>query len=751
VRKFYCLITLLFLFFFSHGQSIDSIRSKMKAMAEKNGYGIIFVAIEGNAYTAMSRSFTGLYEINPSSERLDTIYLSKELESTASKTALMQVAQQLVGKGVTYRREGKYMASFQCYRIPFFIVTAQDEWNGGRVISSNLWMLREEIEEQAGTPANDRILSLLQKDGEFLLRFHQDKWEAMLRGSAFSQELFTIYRRTLDFAGDPLKAASFIQEFQSKFAKQDIRANEVLVTAVIEQLAQASSTDMLGATDWFGKLWTIYQDRGTTISQANVGFFRNELKMLWQSLNRQRIRMANTGGPHAQQYAYLIAQMMQLPGRQIVYYDFLQDKPMDALAVSEAVRSTVLNDWVARSHPSRYLQMIRFSGDDKTMKLTGTAGLNDILDAADSTGAPILSFMAYENLYFAWLVLPGGMTYYNFAPKVDSLAQILFTAFPYQFKSDFQQDGAHLVRGFGLKDAIPAERKSSALRALWKELLGDSISKALVSHNSGKLVVIPDGILNYIPFNALQDETGSYLLERKQIIYWPSVTSWMILEDAQRVLKVAEPSSPVVVVGDPVFSATYTTTVNGQRAAVKLEPLPGTAAEAKAIAALFNVTPLLQSKAGRSQFTGRPKYKILHLATHGLLNTDDALQSFIALSDGSIYASDLLNEDFLLRARLVVLSACQTGLGDRRSTEPLTLANSFLLGGSNSVVSSLWSVSDDATSALMIEFYKGVAKGLRLSEALQSAQLSLRRTEKWSDPYFWAAFRITGVDSNPVK
>ena len=99
-----------------------------------------------------------------------------------------------------------------------------------------------------------------------------------------------------------------------------------------------------------------------------------------------------------------------------------------------------------------------------------------------------------------------------------------------------------------------------------------------------------------------------------------------------------------------------------------------------------------------------------------------------------------------LRARLVVLSACETGKGQANGSEGiLALDRSFLVAGAGAVVSSLWVVKDDATAVLMKRFYEGIASGRPADIALADAMLTVRRTGTWADPIYWAAFRLVGA------
>ncbi|HEX6047098.1 MAG TPA: CHAT domain-containing protein, partial [Pyrinomonadaceae bacterium] len=146
-------------------------------------------------------------------------------------------------------------------------------------------------------------------------------------------------------------------------------------------------------------------------------------------------------------------------------------------------------------------------------------------------------------------------------------------------------------------------------------------------------------------------------------------------------------------------------------------------------------------------------YRIVHFATHGLLNSQHPALSGIVLSlydeqgrpvDGFLRAHEIYN--LQLNADLVVLSACRTALGREIKGEGLVgLTRGFMYAGTPAVVASLWDVRDQATAELMSRFYEGMFKeGKRPAAALRAAQLSLSKEKRWSAPYYWAGFVLQG-------
>jgi CHAT domain-containing protein len=147
------------------------------------------------------------------------------------------------------------------------------------------------------------------------------------------------------------------------------------------------------------------------------------------------------------------------------------------------------------------------------------------------------------------------------------------------------------------------------------------------------------------------------------------------------------------------------------------------------------------------------QYRIVHFATHGLLNNEHPELSGVVLSlvdqagnpqDGFLRLHDIYN--MKLPADLVVLSACNTGLGkDVRGEGLIGLTRGFMYAGASGVMSSLWKVDDEATAELMKIFYSAMLNdGLAPAAALRQAQLTLRKQKRWHSPYYWASFVLQG-------
>ena len=276
-----------------------------------------------------------------------------------------------------------------------------------------------------------------------------------------------------------------------------------------------------------------------------------------------------------------------------------------------------------------------------------------------------------------------------------------------------------------------------------------------------KILIVADGILHYLPFEVLSSpETKRFLLEDFTIAYAPSVSTYGHLRNERR-SRTSQRS--LLAFADPVFPrvaarASEQDLVRGiyERGGIQFVPLPSTRKEVESIASLYRPND-------RKVYFGRDAtkaafqhehlagYRILHLATHAVIDERVPARSGVVLSgsgaeDGILRVPDVFNLD--LDADLVVLSACQTGLGKLVKGEGMVgLTRSFLYAGSSRVAVSLWEVNDTATAELMANFYRSMRSGAAPAAALRSAKLTMlsSATPAYRHPYFWAPFVMTGL------
>ena len=273
-----------------------------------------------------------------------------------------------------------------------------------------------------------------------------------------------------------------------------------------------------------------------------------------------------------------------------------------------------------------------------------------------------------------------------------------------------------------IRRAIPGDKKleeeSKKLYSLLIEpCLADLEGKSL-------LVLIPAGKLNLLPFGCLLSADGTPLLESRLVLELAKPTDFMRIQN----------SSPKKLESVVAFA-----NATGD--------LPAAGKEGEQIAALFAQSKLFkEGQATRQNFLDfGAKSEVLHLATHGESNTDNALANFLRLTNDEKVAQDEIFSLGLQNTSLVTLSACNTAVGDKLDSKFVaSLAEAFWLGGSQSVIASLWSVNDDSTGLLMTEFYRGLQAGKGKAQALKDAQLQVRATEGFEHPYYWGGFLLFG-------
>lgn len=284
-----------------------------------------------------------------------------------------------------------------------------------------------------------------------------------------------------------------------------------------------------------------------------------------------------------------------------------------------------------------------------------------------------------------------------------------------------------------------------------------------------RLWVVSDGALRYIPFALLPEPTAdgggkNLLANRRSILHLPSAS--VLAEQQHRVSRRALAPAGLAVLADPVFELNdprlrqvQSSGAARETGANRFRRLPFSRQEAKAIAAFVSPAEsflALDFEASRETLMAPAlsNYRILHIATHGILNSHHPELSGLVLSrfdaegqprDGFVRAHEIYNLD--LPAELVVLSACRTALGKEIRGEGLVgLTHAFLYAGAARVLVSLWDVHDEATAKLMEHFYRGLLQsGLPPEVALREAQIAVRREPRWRPPYFWAGFILQGI------
>ena len=355
-------------------------------------------------------------------------------------------------------------------------------------------------------------------------------------------------------------------------------------------------------------------------------------------------------------------------------------------------------------------------------------------------------------------------------------------------------DVAEANRGLGIASSAPEDAVPfvAASNALYKIVLEPAA--AIIGEK--RLLVVADGALNYVPFEVLLKTADSgdfaslgYLVKSNEIIYAPSAS----VVGAIKQQRAKTNSRALLVIADPVFNSNDVRAKKGTAAATAdaevrglgiqsavadvtgstpapaanaaMEGLPlarlnGTRIEAEQISKLAKASGgqadvWLDLDANEDNLGTRDisKYRIIHVATHGLLNAERPQFTGVVLSlvgnkthDGFVRTDEVFN--LRLGSPLVMLSACETGLGkEKRGEGVMGLTRAFMYAGAPTVGVSLWSVADKSTADLMTDFYQRLlssSANTTSSGALRGAQLAMISGKKYSAPFYWAPFVLVG-------
>src|SRR5262249_27623393 len=274
-----------------------------------------------------------------------------------------------------------------------------------------------------------------------------------------------------------------------------------------------------------------------------------------------------------------------------------------------------------------------------------------------------------------------------------------------------------------------------------------------------KLIIVRDGQLHLLPFDALVDGTGAYVARTHTIAYAPSASAWHLLKSRST----SPPERTLLGVGGVPYNDKMIAALTRGYGPDGLGNLPGSADEIRVAAGTLGAATddvLLGSAATESAFkkSRLELYRIVHLAVHGMANQERPDQAaLILLSDPAAGEDGILQATEVLQLRtnadLVVLSACETATGRLQGAEGIAnLARAFLLSGARSVVATLWQIDDTFSSVMMRQFYKHLAAGKSIADALAFAKRDMLNT--YGDqavPYYWAGYTLEGVGNNSIR
>jgi tetratricopeptide (TPR) repeat protein len=337
------------------------------------------------------------------------------------------------------------------------------------------------------------------------------------------------------------------------------------------------------------------------------------------------------------------------------------------------------------------------------------AGLsaNDIVSAI-ARGRTLVEYVVLDGIISAFSVSEGKLRYFHGLAAADEAAALMDEL---RFGFGAMRYGGEFAARFA---EIIKQRSDACLAKLYGLLI-----RPLEGVLSKELMIVPAGVLHYIPFNALFDGS-SYLAEKYTVTLAPSASVWHRLKNRRPAA-----NGEMLIIG-------YAD-----------EKIPHVDAEVAAIAATVKRAVRFSGKhaaydAFMSNAAGR---EYIHLACHADFRSDDPMYSGLHLADGWVTVRDLVSEK--MSARLVVLSACETGMSDvRAGDEVVGLTRGFLAAGACGLAVSLWAVNDRSTAELMKYLYAELQRGSTAAASLRQAQI--RMIGRGHSPYHWGAFVYLG-------
>lgn len=302
------------------------------------------------------------------------------------------------------------------------------------------------------------------------------------------------------------------------------------------------------------------------------------------------------------------------------------------------------------------------------------------------------------------------------------------------------------------------------------ELYSILLSEPLQGFHKSRVIIVPDGVLHFLPFEALRDRDGTFVVASRVVSYTPSATALWVLRTAK-----TEPATrPLLAIGDVEYADRRISQEShpsqrwvpgvfrdlAELSSSHLQNLPESRQEVLSIAQIAGAGSkvLLGRDATETVLKALPisQYRVVHLAVHAIADSQYPDRSAL------VFAADNPPEDGLLQVReitrlhlnadLVTLSACQTGVGATEGEAGvISLEQAFLMAGAKAVVASLWNVEDQSTTVLMESFYRHLAEHEDKALALAHAKRDFLEQNRNLPPYYWAGFVIVGEGAVTVS
>jgi CHAT domain-containing protein len=482
-----------------------------------------------------------------------------------------------------------------------------------------------------------------------------------------------------------------------------------------------------GLNDLSGyQLYEVFIELLVAQGKAETAFEYSEHARARAFLNSLGNRKIGRAGSGAQE---LVAKAEELRGKLRDLETSLQRAGIQPGSRSTDPRQSKLEN-MRREYSQILLQLKLSDPEYAALVEIETLGLERLQRDVIAPGTVLVEFFVTTKRTLAWVIDRGTFRMVEIKRGGGELRQ--------QIKELRQLLDSHAGRG---RQGRGVTRLSPSAEALLRKKTSDLYSVLIeplkLPDGHQNLIIIPHDVLHYLPFAALWNaKREHYLIEDYTLSYAPSASILPHLK-----AKTTPTEGRALVAGDPALGLLAKT----------LLPLAAARSEAVAIAKILGTTPALGDAASETLiYEQAGKINLLHLAAHGFYDEKDPSYSRIELAadsrnDGHLEVHELMSRVDLHGVDLVVLSACDSGLGSRsKGDEIVGLTRAFLYAGSPAVVATLWAIDDAASETLMKIFYQRLRQGDTAAEALRAAQLEVNRNPRWRSPYFWAAFSLIG-------
>jgi CHAT domain-containing protein len=685
--------------------------------------------------------------------------------------------------GVAYGRLGRWEDSYQCYLRALHLAEALKDEYGRLEALGQIGRVAGPLGERFSfVPSDLEFLRLWRRLGDrrgvakalaALSGYFRDQKTDYAAAIAYAKESVALERRLGDTRGEGISLESLVialvaeghYEAALEFAFQILRLNR-------------SRGDERGEAASLGRIGQVLF-RLQRYDDARH-YFEQELRLREMqgdraAEDRSHEDLARVDLRLNEPFAALPHVRAAMALEESIRQDIATEKWRDGFSGTREMTSVYIRTLRAlesRDPGAGYLAEAFLAGDRAHGRLVvdekenlGRIGLHDVQKELLDQNSVLLEYdlgpvVENRSESFLWVVTPDALLVYEL-PARSAIEDLVKTAYEALSK--------------------PGRPYDEALQRLGHVLLGPVASQL----QAKRLLFVSDGLLQYVPFPALADpgrQDAAPLATSHTIEYLPSAVAALALQ--RRRAKLPQPPHTLAIVADPVFDSDDPRLTLANRTAWDRNPLgqqPDLTSAIRAVGFTHDRIPRLPYSrieargalawAAPSQRTAffdfsasrdlllngtLRDYKIIHFATHGLVNDQDPDLSGLLLSrvdrqggrvNGFFRLKDL--DDLHLPADLVVLSACQTAVGRViRGEGVISLSTGFLRAGVGAVLATTWKIDDEATAEFMKAFYSELLGPRHRSsaDALRAAQLTFSQNSRWHSPYYWAGFVLTGVE-----